>query len=179
MMVIRGAVVASPTPDNAARTFVNIGGRVWAPDSNAQTAFAGRRYVSLTTTAGTITQFQARDSSGNLVNFPTAVRDAAPTHLHFDNNNNLILDNTFAIANHFNEGDRIVFAASRLSYVPALEEFVIYPADRCTWRTTYQPTHGYQVYDATFFGLGTSGTSITSPSLGYIGKSGRFVEIAG
>ena len=57
----------------------------------------------------------------------------------------------------------------------------IHPADRCTWTQIAASAGGYAVADALFFpGAGGSGSeiAITSPRLGFIGKSGRFVEIA-
>ena len=60
----------------------------------------------------------------------------------------------------------------------------IFPADRCTW-VEQVPTggRGYSITNAFFYtGLsGTEGetaTSIGDPELGFIGKSGRFVEIS-
>ena len=59
-----------------------------------------------------------------------------------------------------------------------------YPADRCTWQ--YDDTftgNGYRIDTVRFFpGGGTDNvgvpfvTTVTQPVLGYIGKSGRFVE---
>ena len=70
--------------------------------------------------------------------------------------------------------------------------FKLFPADRCTWDFTY--TNGqYNIANAEFypgspvtnnapgtandFGLDLNGTN-RIVSLGYIGKSGRFIEIA-
>lgn len=55
----------------------------------------------------------------------------------------------------------------------------IYPADRCTWRQNYTGSN-YEITDATFFdGVTANGVDLSDAQLGYIGKSGRFVEIAG
>ena len=69
----------------------------------------------------------------------------------------------------------------------------IYPADRCFWSQTSNTTAngistGYSI-DTAFFlpgasvAIGGQGAAtiheITNPRLGYIGKSGRFVEMAG
>ena len=56
----------------------------------------------------------------------------------------------------------------------------IFPADRCVWNQTYNGTaRQYFVSTAFFFsGAAAAGTVIVDPQLGYIGKSGRFVEIA-
>ena len=52
------------------------------------------------------------------------------------------------------------------------------PADRCAWTTSASSASGYQV-DKAFFIHSTGNVAIVSnPTLGYIGKSGRFVEIA-
>ena len=56
----------------------------------------------------------------------------------------------------------------------------IFPADRCTWTQLNDPQGGYLIDDAYFWdGTTTGGTTIDNPRLGFIGKSGRFVEIAG
>ena len=55
----------------------------------------------------------------------------------------------------------------------------IYPADRCTWtQSDSADGNGYIIEEAFFFdGTSSTGTGITNPLLGYIGKSGRFVPI--
>ena len=63
-----------------------------------------------------------------------------------------------------------------------------FPADRCTWRQSdYSATNGgYDISEATYwtgaFSSASGSTrngalSISSPELGYIGKSGRLVPI--
>ena len=55
----------------------------------------------------------------------------------------------------------------------------IYPADRCTWeQETRTNGQGYSINNASFHPGNAAATTIPSPRLGYIGKSGRFVEIA-
>ena len=56
----------------------------------------------------------------------------------------------------------------------------IYPADRCTWIQGYETaTSQYVIDSARFFdGSNPTGTILHRARLGYIGKSGRFVEIA-
>ena len=58
----------------------------------------------------------------------------------------------------------------------------IFPADRCVWsQQVGVGGDGYQIGTVFFFpGAGTTGaaTIVTEARLGYIGKSGRFVEIA-
>lgn len=55
---------------------------------------------------------------------------------------------------------------------------VIYPADQCTWKQADSSSgSGYTINTAKFYGTG-SGVAITGPSLGIIGKSGRFVKIS-
>ena len=57
----------------------------------------------------------------------------------------------------------------------------IFPADRCVWSQTAGPNNDGYVIGTTFFFPGDTSTAtvITQARLGYIGKSGRFVEIAG
>ena len=58
-----------------------------------------------------------------------------------------------------------------------------YPADRCTWQYDTSFTDGYRIDTVRFFpGGGTDANGVAflaspQPVLGYIGKSGRFVEI--
>ena len=55
----------------------------------------------------------------------------------------------------------------------------IHPADRCTWTQTAASAGGYAIADAEFYpAIGTAPIAITNAQLGFIGKSGRFVEIA-
>jgi len=51
------------------------------------------------------------------------------------------------------------------------------PADRCAWTLSASSASGYKV-DKAFLIHSTGNVTIVNPSLGYIGKSGRFVEIA-
>ena len=54
----------------------------------------------------------------------------------------------------------------------------IFPADRCTWIQGDAPGGGYTLTSATFFnGVAAAGTPILDPTLGVIGKSGRFVAL--
>ena len=63
----------------------------------------------------------------------------------------------------------------------------IFPADRCSWEQVAVATGGYSIDNAAFYpgaslaiGGRTSAAShpINNARLGFIGKSGRFVEIA-
>ena len=61
---------------------------------------------------------------------------------------------------------------------------VLYPADRCTWTLTYDnSTQQYDINTAIFYtGAGSATAAHTidlgsDVTLGYIGKSGRFVGI--
>ena len=63
----------------------------------------------------------------------------------------------------------------------------IFPADRCVWEQIDDTVGGYSIQNVEFVGLthtpgGTPTTGryvpLTDASLGFIGKSGRFVEIA-
>ena len=51
------------------------------------------------------------------------------------------------------------------------------PADRCAWTSSAVSGGGYKI-DKAFLIHATSEVVITNPVLGYIGKSGRVVEIA-
>ena len=63
----------------------------------------------------------------------------------------------------------------------------IFPADRCVWSQVDDADGGYSIENASFVGLthtpGANPTSgryilLTDATLGYIGKSGRFVAIS-
>ena len=54
----------------------------------------------------------------------------------------------------------------------------LYPADRCTWRHVYNSTTGqYDISDAMFHGATAIVDLEDDVTLGFIGKSGRFVPI--
>ena len=53
-----------------------------------------------------------------------------------------------------------------------------FPADRCTWTQVDDSTGGYSVSNVRFLGNGTSAATLTTPRLGYVGKSARFVPIS-
>lgn len=62
---------------------------------------------------------------------------------------------------------------------------VIFPADRCVFTIVTNASGGYTISQAAFHGFSDPGTtnrdraySIANPELGFIGKSGRFVQIA-
>lgn len=83
-------------------------------------------------------------------------------------------------------------SATTLTVAPGIQiaanSFKLFPADRCIWDYIY--TNGnYDIQNAEFI-LGTDTSGVPNGvvglngtnrrvSLGYIGKSGRFVEIAG
>ena len=60
----------------------------------------------------------------------------------------------------------------------------IFPADRCVWSQVDDTTGGYSIDNAAFVGLthttpsNGSYVQLTSATLGFIGKSGRFVAIS-
>ena len=60
----------------------------------------------------------------------------------------------------------------------------IFPADRCIWEQVDDTTGGYSIDNAAFAGLTHTEAGngefirLTSATLGYIGKSGRFVAIS-
>jgi len=55
----------------------------------------------------------------------------------------------------------------------------LFPADRCAWTQTSNSNGSYNVATASFISSTGTPVTINDPVLGYIGKSGRFVEIAG
>jgi len=174
MMVIRGVDHPTPTAFTGIHTFVSTGGRVFAPDAALRTALAGRRIVSLSQNNGSIT-FRI---SGT--NAQAAFNNAALPHIHFDDQNNLILDADYNPLLRIRAGDTAVVQTNVLMTVPTTIAYHIYPADRCTWRQTYDNnSNEYLVYDATFYPGNATGVTIDEAQLGYIGKSGRFVGIAG
>ena len=69
----------------------------------------------------------------------------------------------------------------------AIGDVRIFPADRCIWEQVDDSTGGYSIDNAAFVGLthnigGSPATGgfvmFSSATLGYIGKSGRFVAIS-
>ena len=59
------------------------------------------------------------------------------------------------------------------------------PADRCSWQITSHTGGGYEIANVYFYGGNETGEQLAQPanitinaSFGYIGKSGRFVELA-
>ena len=85
---------------------------------------------------------------------------------------------TFTLPNASVAGDQIFFYGTFPVVIPTSERH-IFPADRCTWTQLDNPNGGYEIDDATFWdGNSSLGTAIDNPRLGFIGKSGRFVQIA-
>jgi len=61
--------------------------------------------------------------------------------------------------------------------------FKLFPADRCTWNFTYDSnSKQYEIDVAEFYPGDTNAVSLNGTNrvvtLGYIGKSGRFIEIS-
>ncbi|MBC6414677.1 MAG: hypothetical protein GDA45_07360 [Chromatiales bacterium] len=61
--------------------------------------------------------------------------------------------------------------------------FNLFPADRCTWQQIDSTLpSGYSIQNARFINTGggatTNAVTLTNATLGYIGKSGRFVAIS-
>ena len=55
---------------------------------------------------------------------------------------------------------------------------IIYPADRCSWiQSDAASGYGYTIGTAKFYDGVNAGAALTTPVLGHIGKSGRFVEM--
>ena len=76
-----------------------------------------------------------------------------------------------------------VAAVSSEGLVLAANTEYNFPADRVIWSDSPATGGGYQIDSAHFAnGAAVNGNdyiAITNPRLGYIGKSGRFVELAG
>jgi len=108
------------------------------------------------------------------------INSALLPHIRFDEASNISLTPGYgAITNQ--AGDRIIATRAGTQIIHrSAGEASIFPADRCTWRSGPDGDRGYRVDQAVFFdGVTAGGTPIVDPALGYIGKSGRFVEIAG
>ncbi|MCH9733913.1 MAG: hypothetical protein K0U78_05085 [Actinomycetia bacterium] len=55
----------------------------------------------------------------------------------------------------------------------------IYPADRCVFKSTYNSTTtGYDISAASFYPGNAAAVTIDNPTMGVIGKSGRFTPIS-
>jgi len=174
MMVIRGVDHPTATPFTGIHTFRSAGGRIFSPDAALRTALAGRRIVSLSQSNGSIA-FTIQGTAAQ-----AAFNNGALPHIHFDDENNLILDSDYNPLLRIRSGDTAVVQTNVLMTVPVTIAYHLYPADRCTWRQTYDDvTNQYLIYDATFYPGNAAGITIDEAQLGYIGKSGRFVEIAG
>ena len=107
------------------------------------------------------------------------INSALLPHIRFDELSNISLTPGYgAITNQ--AGDRIIAERVNTQVLHRnLGETSIFPADRCTWRTGPDGARGYRIDQAVFYdGVTAGGTPIADPALGYIGKSGRFVEIA-
>ena len=107
------------------------------------------------------------------------INNALLPHIRFDELSNITLTPGYgAITN--TAGDEIEATRAGTQVIHRnLGETSIFPADRCTWRTGPDGDQGYRIDQAVFFdGVTAGGTPIADPALGYIGKSGRFVEIA-
>jgi len=108
------------------------------------------------------------------------INSALLSHIRFDEASNISLTPGYgAITN--TAGDTIAATRGNTQIIHrSAGEASIYPADRCTWRVGPDGSSGYRIDQALFFdGVTAGGTTILNPALGYIGKSGRFVEIAG
>ena len=177
MMVVRALTDVTPVATTANLTF-NLtanNSRIWAPNAAAQTYLANSGDPLSLVTLTTITSF-----TNNNNNVGAAFITASTPHFYFDDDNNLRLDRSWGPLNAFLTPSVIVVNAGGATQVDADNGgYRIYPADRCTWRQDPgENNQGYIVHSAQFFGLGTTATVLHDAQLGYIGKSGRFVEIA-
>ena len=78
----------------------------------------------------------------------------------------------------FRSTDTINIAAGNATAITAQSiSLTIYPADRCTWKQ-FQLERGYGIGSVEFYPGNATAIDIVAAQLGYIGKSGRFVEIA-
>jgi len=175
MMVIRGTTTRhATTAASAGITSPNPlvweyeDGRTLRPNTATATALTGFRITGITALAS----FVGATASGSAYN--NFIRD----HVQLASNNDLIQFPTNQQNFATNQQIRIT-PANLLVISTDPAAVVLYPADRCTWRQ-FSEDQGYSIDQALFFdGTTAGGTAILEPALGYIGKSGRFVEIAG
>jgi len=187
MMMIRGTVteheIASNTSDGFNRTTPN---NLWTYDASTSTwaPNAATRAALDDTTRGPwrvtrLAQVSVRVGGGTTFAQP-AFDAAIISHLHFDENSNLSIDSSFSFG-ALTDGDEIFATPANTFIIHRNSSGTrLYPADRCTWQTDYFGTQGgYGINNAVFYtGNSDTGTTILDPALGYIGKTGRFVEIA-
>jgi len=107
------------------------------------------------------------------------INNALLPHIRFDELSIFTLTPGYcAITNHSGHGLEATRAGTQVRHTN-LVETSRFPADSCTWRTGPDGDRGYRIDQAVFYdGATAGGTPIADPALGYIGKSGRFVEIA-
>lgn len=189
MMMILGnttehAIAATTTTANGGPGFGSTASLTWTFSSTTGlwTVDATSRGLLNATTTGPwrVTSVSAVTVTvgGGTTAAQAAFNTAIVPHIHFDDNNNLLISGFQFGA--LTNGDTIVATAANTMVVHSLRTGdTLYPADRCTWQTVPDGDRGYAVNNARFFsGAAAAGTVILDPRLGYIGKSGRFVEIA-
>ena len=116
----------------------------------------------------------ARLNTGSL---STAQQELLAQHLFIDENT-IIIDDNFPT--RFGSGDTITIPVGQATLLnSAVVHETLYPADRCTWRQHSLGARGYGAANVQFYPGNAAAIDIVSAELGYIGKSGRFVEIAG
>lgn len=171
MMVIRGTTTRHSQTGSAAGltsnlVFVFESARVLMPNPATVTALAGLRITSvsaLTSRVGATASGSTYDSF--LVN-----------HITFNEDNDIVLTQ----GADFVANQTVTITPANVMVIDSSPPAVVlYPADRCTWRQ-FPSDQGYLIDQAHFYdGTTAGGSPILEPALGYIGKSGRFVEIAG
>jgi len=176
MMMIRALLDANPRAVNAINTsaptnlvFINSANRIWVPNAATRTALdnSGDPITLLT--------FSAIASQTGL---NPAFVTAALSHFYFDAQNNLRLDTSWNSLSAIPQSTINIASSNAMGTDANSSGDSYYPADRCTWRQDYDGRN-YIIHSASFYPGNTTAVTLHSAELGYIGKSGRFVEIAG
>lgn len=123
--------------------------------SQVRTTTPTYRYLSASGQRG----FQILDSAGDVIDDPFGGNDISTSTISSTDGDTIEISNYNVISN------------------TSLDTF-IFPADRCRWRVDADAAGGYEIHDAQFYPGNGAPVSITNAELGYIGKSGRFVQIA-
>jgi len=185
MMVIRGNTTEHSIAANSADAFGTGANILWVYNSTTELfePNAALRTLLDSTTNGPwrVVSVSAitRRGNGGTASPNAGINNALLPHIRFDELSNISLTPGYgAITNQ--AGDEIEATRAGTQVIHRnLGETSIFPADRCTWRVGPDGDRGYRIDQAVFYnGVAANGVPIADPALGYIGKSGRFVEIA-
>jgi len=185
MMVIRGNTTEHSIAASSADGFGTGANLIWV--YNATTELfepdSDLRALLDSTTNGPwrVTSVAAitRRGGGGSANPNAGINAALLPHIRFDAASNISLTPGYgAITNQAGDEIEATRAGTQIIHRSA-GEASIFPADRCTWRTGPDGDRGYRIDQAMFYPGNAAAVPIIDPALGYIGKSGRFVEIAG